>query len=294
MDSGLSDREFFRRNLSNVIRLLQMTAKGRTTFYNEKTGSRKEKQAHQLQFEYDLKYTDIPSIHITMNDLIHVKGVLYWIGGIETNPYGRKFREAVLCDAGQEIIPVTIWSENIVNSLEESVWYAFHSVQVKMYKYLRLGITGSSVIMSVTGELPVVPKPDISQFVEDDCERYEVARVIGVTITTNRSCVNRQCNHLYVPEENQEDTECPQCGCFQAVADMKSKNEGTVITILKDTNEKSFWYDVDVFQSHLNVAMSDLKRSIFRMKEFFIRARKDEVIAVGALKPTEIDDGNSE
>ena len=65
-----------------------------TTFYNEKWGSSKEEQEHQLAFTNTATITKIEEITIDINYRINVQGAIYWLEK-QKNLSGRELREGM-------------------------------------------------------------------------------------------------------------------------------------------------------------------------------------------------------
>ena len=128
MDMGLVDKAFFTRQLNQVVRLKNVTEKinngHKTTFYNEKWGSLKEAQGHGLSFQAAVTYTNLNVITEVTTSLVNVKGYFYWTSPMKL-VRDRKVREAVLCGLHGRV-RLDVWAENVIKSLGEGQWYAFH------------------------------------------------------------------------------------------------------------------------------------------------------------------------
>ena len=249
MEMGLSDKTFFKTNLNKVVRLVQVTDKGKTLFYNESYGGQKMLQSHSLLFVNSVVYMKLEEINMSIDTAINVKGYLHWIGSVKVIRE-REMREAVLSGEDGEIV-LTVWNAAVIESLEEGIWYAFHGMVVKMFNTVKLATSVNTVIMKcVQEDFPVVYRPDVDEFLED-IESVKISDVVSVEIRALKLCVMNKCGFKFVVEENQEMTRCPRCNQKQKVQKMREKTDGTMV-IDSAGVQRSLEFDLEVFANVLD------------------------------------------
>ena len=98
-------------------------------FYNEKRGSKCHNKTYALTFSFSQMLIKLAEVDEGMQDTF-VEGQIKWIAAQTTIPStGRQIRECIIKDESGEL-PLTIWSEWLMNTLTEETWYIISGVSV--------------------------------------------------------------------------------------------------------------------------------------------------------------------